>query len=209
MSKPFLVSIPKSGTHLMRHILGMKRENSQVVDTKFDLMTWRFRKDDVGASGHMVYWPGYMDKLGDYTAIFLIRDPRDIIVSWSHYDQAASKWFRIFEDGDEVLDMEDYQDKIMFLLRMLYDRFVLMAGWMYDSLVIRYEGLLNNPRKELAPIASALDCGLEDLVERSKFRGGRTYRKGVAGEWRKEFTEEHINYFNLRYENIMRIYGYE
>lgn len=213
----------------MRHILGWGRGNLAFLNVGKIEHNCRFYKD--GISGHFKYFPETLEVLGhNKVAIFLYRDPRDIIVSWAKWidTDRAHHWFiyvdntlfqaypqimrlkRLTLESPEVVDMRKVEDPIMKFIEWLPGTFLAFAGWLKrpDVLKVTYEGLITDPEKELAPIAEATRDSLDELVERSKFRGGWTYRKGIVGDWKNEFAQEHIKAFENRYSTIMELYGY-
>jgi hypothetical protein len=85
-----------------------------------------------------------------------------------------------------------------------------MLPWQDTDIIhIRYENLLDNPDKELVPVVAALGTPLDVLVERSRFRGGKTFRKGLVGEWKHEFNRRQKERFNELYGHIMEAWGYD
>jgi len=221
----FLGSFPKSGTHLMRHILGMEEEQSHLVPIMLGNMTSpiNVRFYENGISGHLACHPFVFELLGDMPKFFIIRDPRDIIVSWAHfaskigYNHVLARLYNLDNqitrvtgvNHYDIVDVKSAKDKIMALIKTVCPFMQGFLDWPNHATTVRYEKLLSDPEEELAPVAEILDEPLDMLVERSKFRGGKTFRKGVAGEWKKEFQYRHNTLFNEIFADVMERWGYE
>ena len=71
------------------------------------------------------------------------------------------------------------------------------------------------------PVHHLPGFALEQITKKLSFKklaGGRTkgeenvnshYRKGVHGDWKNHFNEEHINYFKIHYNDLLIQLGYE
>ena len=136
----------------------------------------------------------------------LLRDPRDVIVSWFHYVDRRPKHAinRFFAKAPR-------EDRMFWMINMLVKTFESFMGWLDedDIMVFRYEDLLYRPETVLKPLVPLLGVSLDELVERSKIRKSRTFRKGVTGEWKHEFSELDKVVFDHHYTHIMKAWGYE
>jgi hypothetical protein len=177
-----------------------------------------------GISGHLACHPRVLELVDGMDKFFIVRDPRDIIVSWKHFASKIGINHALARLGN--LDAQLYRttgivahrleadivgakDKIMVLIKTILPFMTSFLNWPEHATVVRYEKLLSEPEKELAPVAEILDESLDKLVERSKFRGGKTFRKGVAGEYKKEFNFYHRQMFNEIFADVMERWGYQ
>ena len=205
----FCTSFPKCGTCFIRHILGLDDNDVTFVPLLLGKMDEpihiRFYKN--GISGHAACHPIILSMTKDMDRFCIIRDPRDAIVSWAHYVE------KIRDDhvlaNVEGVDVKHAEDRIATLIDILPPYIANWLDWPQYATTVRYEKLLSEPEKELVEVSKVLDIPLGVLVERSKFRGGETFRKGVAGEWRHEFTDEHIKAFNANFSEAMEKWGYQ
>ncbi|MGO9271381.1 MAG: methyltransferase domain-containing protein [Terriglobia bacterium] len=165
----------------------------------------------------------------------VIRDPRDIVVSayfshlnshpegtwpelrlWRNYLQSVPK--------DEGLMLEiEYMGRVVNRLLM----------WNYGEqpsiLEYKFEDLIRNPlpmftkafeQMGIVPLVVGYE-ELHALILKNSFEnlsGGRTpgsedgahhYRRGVPGDWRNHFTNQHIAYFKALYNPLLLKLGYE
>jgi len=207
---PWLTSVPKSGTHLMRHILSLEHKESINARLQCGKTIHGYRAYPNGISGHMRYQEELLGMFMGAIPMILIRDPRDIIVSWSYHLKngvSAQPWFSRINGWD----IRERQDTIKALIETLPCLCHEFCGWLKQDIIkLRYERLLEAPQDELGPVAEALDRDLDELVERSYFRGGHAFRKGVVGEWKKEFSPLHKRSFNEdgRWNIIMEKWEY-
>ena len=109
----------------------------------------------------------------------------------------------------EEVDVHGLDDKLDFLLTHTKPLMEMFIGWMDEDIhKLRYEDLLTMPRKVLAPIAEETGISLDTMVNRSKFRGGLTYRAGRTGDWKDEFGKHHVEKFKSTFGEIMDAFGY-
>jgi len=205
----------------MRHILELKDEESKVVgisvgdkNNPAKFRPANFRVYPKGISGHLACHKIVFDLVRNMDKFFIMRDPRDIIVSWAHYSKeigdhhALARLHRIDNNLGRVVNMKGADDRIMILIKVMRPYMTSFLDWPKYAHTVRYEGLVNNPEKELAIVAEILEEPLDELVERAKFRGGKTFRKGVPGEWKHEFSDEHIEVFLENFADVMERWNY-
>jgi len=213
----FLTNFPKVGTHLMRHILGMRLDESLLIGIEVGrennaLVMQRCRLYPTGISGHILPIPELLAFAQEVPSFLLLRNPRDTIVSWHHWLDKAIRGSRLTWAEDGVLNYKDFEGDARkdVLIENLYVSMEEFAPWLEtDIIVIHYESILETPEKALAPVAEAIGADLDVLVEKSRFRGGKTFRKGVAGEWKHEFTKKQLSRIDELYGHIMEAWGYD
>jgi hypothetical protein len=83
---------------------------------------------------------------------------------------------------------------------------------------IRYEDLVGSRGggsdaaqvKTVARVLAHLDCNYDaEAIADQLYGGTATFAKGRTGSWRDVFTTAHLQAFNKRYGDILRVYGYE
>ncbi len=204
MNDVFVTSVPKSGTHLLYYILGFPEDGG----------VFRELGIDFGNECYADHAPHDSELHADKVRIFLRRHPGDILVSWAYYLEEVQEFYRSPFNFPELaakgMDIQEAKDKLNFLLihaKSVIEGFV---GWMGEDIhKLRYEDLLNKPREVLAPIAADIDCSLDLLVAKSRFRGGRTFRAGRIGDWKDEFKPHHLKRFELDFGEIMDAFEYD
>jgi hypothetical protein len=166
--------------------------------------------------------------------IYIIRNPLDVAVSFAHhsgldYDTVVSKM------ADEDFASCDRTGRLHNQLRQkLFSWSSHVKSWTeqtcFGVCVIRFEDMLRKPAEtfEKAVKFSGLQYGKEETMkalEYSSFeelrqqedKGGfqerspiaeMFFRKGKAGSWREELTENQANRIVSRHREVMRRFGY-
>lgn len=183
-----------------------------------------------------VYAAAYLTKeeyrdyaTSDSKYFVILRDPRDILVS-GYY---SLKFSHVVEPGiseqRQELESANVEDGMIRTMDTLVQPCVNIAlSWAKSgSEWIRYEELLNRD-VELLTKALLVDCGLPikksiltEAVMACRFErisGGRKpgqenvnshFRKGIAGDWKNQFTPRIKSIFKERFGEALRICGYE
>jgi hypothetical protein len=221
MSFYFLTNCPKAGTHLMRQVLGMRADEGTT-------MALRVAAAPDGGAGLfqkcMLFPTGLSGEIGPPSAEMLrfaqllpsftiIRDPRDIIVSWYHYIDVIDRGRRLsVVECDRSLNYKDYEGdarKDLFI-ETVYKTIERFLPWGdTDIITVRFEDIIERPIPALEPVAKKTGIPVGVLAGRSMFRGGKTFRKGLVGEWKHEFNDGQKKRFDELYGHIMEAWGYD
>ncbi|HEY6056822.1 MAG TPA: sulfotransferase domain-containing protein [Candidatus Limnocylindrales bacterium] len=231
------VSIPKAGTHLLERALCLhprlyrkllptvSEENVDRWNGVSGLLA-KVRSGQVVAS-HLRFRPGYPDIIHrrGVRAIFLIRDPRDIVVSQVHYVSKRTD-HRLHTLFDELPDV---QSRLRLAIAgdaergvvSIGDRLDLFAGWLDTALVVRFEDLVGpdgggSRELQMTAIRSIYDFLRLDLDEpllasiadRLFSADSPTFRSGAIGGWRRSFDPAITALFNETVRERVRPYGY-
>ena len=121
----FLTSFPKSGTYLMRHILDLDDEDSKVtnITTGDKPHPASYRIYPKGISGHLACHRIVFDLAQGMDKICIIRDPRDIIVSWAYYasrigdHHVLARLHRIDINVKRVVNIKGAEDRILAIIK--------------------------------------------------------------------------------------------
>jgi hypothetical protein len=237
-AKVFCVCIPKAGTHLLERTLCLHpRLYRKLVPTLFDANIGRWGGLDGVLAGlrpgqvivsHLPFRSEYPEVLArrGVGGIFLVRDPRDVVISETHYivgrpdhqfhaaftrEDDLRRRLRLAIAGDPELGVPSIAERL--------DEF---AGWLDTGcLVVRFEDLIgpdgggDRTQQETTVRAIYRHLGLaeDDDVTRSVCdrlfsAASPTFRRGTMGEWRLSFDRE----LHLLFEEVagsrMAIYGY-
>jgi hypothetical protein len=251
-------SVPKAGTHLVTSILDLLPEMrtsgihlDQVVagrygkiDPETAELDWLIVRSMLGrvksgqyASAHLWSHPTLFAILAElgFRSIFVVRDPRDIVVSDAEYIHHLRR------HPQHQRFHEDYPDSDA-RLRALIDGFP--AGrwghpqlslverlrgyqpWLEpreDVLCCRFEDLIGNAgggsnhvqRTRVAEIGDHVERHLdEERLDRICLAAwssqSPTFRKGTAGDWRTTLDGATLSYFRERVDaDVMAAYGYQ
>ncbi len=245
----FANSFPKSGTHLLTQVLqGMARFGPAVdagleAVTTFDGRTGRQRAEaeivrslrrlrpgDIGY-GHLHALPEVVPLLcrEGVAAYFIVRDPRDIVVSHVHYvtEMAPRHVHHAY-----YRSLPDFESRLRVSILGLpggaapfpdiAQRFAPYRGWLEHPEVrlLRYEDFLRERREALGavldhavrrgfplniPRRQALSL-LEGAIDPQK---SPTFRSGRAGGWKEAFTPEISALFKEVAGDLLVALGYE
>lgn len=235
----FAVTFQKCGTHLLKAILKnpphlpyvkgfgysdiLKRVPVHEIDpgALIDKETAITLLSDFSGirNGHLPYDSEFERaiRLNDGKILFLIRDPRDAVVSQMYHARDRPDYASnlMFLDGRPLNDRDD---PLLWLIMGLEERWRAFLPWLDRAdAVVRFEGLVESPHMEIGKIWDILgiegitDLGLgsiRDAVSRIDPSKSPTFRVGKVGTWREHFKPHHTDIFNLYMGDIMRRLGY-
>lgn len=235
----FLVSFPKTGrTWLMHMINQMKDESNHFLKNKDDFI---FNEHD---NSEIIIENGIRNNPLDvfrFTSrlrykrgkvIFLVRDPRDVVVSHFHQVTKRAQNPFVFNSISDFV-----QDEILGFKRIIhfYNLWYNNKNIPNDFLLIKYEDLLENGMEALNKINDYLDLNIPiQLVEKiytnssadkmrnkellnqldgfkdfGKDRNQLKVRNAKIGGYKKELSVEDINYCNQELKNLNSYFNYK
>ena len=142
-------------------------------------------------------------EFSDAKYIFLIRDPRDVALSYRKYLGADSFRFGIWKWKDSVRSY-DYLSKKT------------------DVLLVKYEDLVECPDNELSKVTNFLNLSKDDSMSTSKVSADKmgvekdshhqNLRKPISsrsvGKWKDELSDKDLSYFTKNIKDEMKRFGY-
>ena len=186
--------------------------------------------------------PLYMDynsyisipKPAEYRTFCIIRDPRDIIVSWYFSVKNSHPLMGKIPQHREMLNQISLQDGMLYCLGYLndYGLFESLRSWIKGASeesplnlkIYRFEELMA-PELQLTILTDLfVHCGISLtnveialLIDKYSFKrlqeeaktGFSHYRKGEPGNWKEFFNEEVSNTFKQFSQNLVEELGYE
>lgn len=228
----FSISIPKSGTHLLERVLCLhpvlyRRKLPTIMPHNYkahgasmeDLLE-RTKPAQIIVS-HW-YWDDLLDETLEtlrYKKLFMIRDPRDTLISEVRYvtklpNHPMYKWY-IDEPLEKQLERRltgqcfgggnSYAAEII--------RYI---GWMEHATVIRFEDLIDSEGRssEVQRIYRDLEVelsreALDHILSHMVSSASPTFNKGTSGGWRSVFTDELKDVFKTCAGDLLVRLGYE
>ncbi len=245
----FANSFPKSGTHLLTQVLAGFTGLGQFVDSGLPAVTMfkgstgeaipiktlmrrinRFRPGDIGY-GHLHAEPPIVEVLckPGMSAYFILRDPRDVVVSHAYYvtsedtRHALKEHYNQLESYDEQLTasitgLEDVQ----FDFPDIVGRFAPYIDWLDrpEILVLHYEKFLSHREETLHRVLEhaiargfAFEGDQDEAVETLSAAidpgSSPTFRSGKSGGWREKFAPAHKELFKQIAGDLLIRLGYE
>ena len=242
----FITSLPKSGSTWLSNmcseldgfdLFAPSKWNTYISkewdDSRWDLdidIFKEFRNKLAVIRGHTWALPKNVDLLvkSDIKYIIGVRDPRDKLISeYWHSRNFPGHWAhdRVHEQSINEfiyykLESGEFQTESLEWIR----------NWLIKrdpkkSIIIRYEDILNNPKKVLEKIFYFLEFRIgqkkiENIIEKNSFdkitdrkRGesddNKFVRKGISGEWKTIFNQEQKSLFSELGEDIIDKLGYQ
>lgn len=143
--------------------------------------------------------------------VCILRDPRDVVVSQLHYIKQHTRHIV----HEPFMSLPDDHRRLATLIRggelgefeilSLKERYRSFSGWSEDpsTVVVRFEDLVGekgggSPEAQRTAVKRVAEhLGLEadeKTLERTNaelFGTGKTFRRGMIGGWREEFSREH------------------
>jgi hypothetical protein len=220
----FMNSMPKSGTHLLKNMLkGLPYVNHDYRYEMYEGYPVQYpdhlaklrelRSGEFGA-GHIYFSPGWANLLKQLNMkqLFMIRDPRDIVVSYAHFIVEKYPQHELYH---HLQQCKSWKERYLCFLHGIQssnlsypnigiwlNRF---TGWLDNSstMTIRFEEFNCSRQSRQAKLEEVIryiwkDRGLplpvSELValmeEQADPAKSITFRSGEIGTWRNEFDSE-------------------
>jgi hypothetical protein len=185
------------------------------------------------ATGHVPYSEELVALLADMgmKSLLILRDPRDVVISLTNYvvdrpNHFLHEFYQTLSESERIMysikGIEQRSSTTPGLLN-IYERYQSVLPWISCELnhTTRFEdlvgpqggGSLDAQIEELENIARHLNIrrDLQDIKQVSErlFGGTSTFRKGMIGNWRGHFSEEHRNAFKEAAGQLLLELGYE
>jgi len=238
----FIVVTPeKTGTHLLTKLIE-RLVNKQVhncwnhILTETELMTLLEEVENNNSFLHIHALPTkeliHTLKKNHYKVCFLMRDPRDVMVSLLYYIEKG--WSMGPCNLEMPYGLLSFQEKLHELitgerygLRMVEAIILRRLGWMKESFVYTsyFENLVGaegggndaDQLKELVNLSRHLGIKLnkhemKNITENlwgAEPGEKTTFRNGQIGSWKEEFHDEHKKEFKKRYSKLLIHLKYE
>jgi hypothetical protein len=180
------------------------------------------------------YWTYLaIPKPPQYRTFFVLRDPRDIVVSWYFSARYSHLPFEPIPDLRTDLEKLDLTRGLIYIIDRLEDwgSFQAQKSWLQATAggepvhIFRYEELAHDHHGFLRELCSFLEIPIPPrqlaiLAQKHAFErhsSGRTqgtedrlshYRKGVAGDWRLCFDPLVTAHFAKVTQDLVRVLGY-
>jgi sulfotransferase 6B1 len=182
-------------------------------------------------TAHCVHTPELAGLLREegMRAVCILRDPRDVAVSQMHY----IKRLKAHPVHDAFVGLPTDGERLMFSIRggelggremlSLEERYRRFSGWASEegAVVVRFEDLVgpegggSAEAQRMAVERVAAHLGVEAdgatlaRVGEGIFGAGQTFRKGMIGGWREEFSAEHDRAAEEVAGRLLEELGYE
>lgn len=246
----FANSFPKSGTHLLTQVLeGFPAIGPAVISGLPAIVTYqgdtgreraveqiladlkRLAPGDI-AYGHLHAFPEVVRYFArpDLAAYFILRDPRDVVVSHVHYITEMAPWHihhRYYFEELHTFD-ERLRTSIIGLpgteipFPDIAARFKPFLGWLEvpTVLTLRFEEFLADRQAALGrvldhavrygfPLQVPRETALDILSASIDPQRSPTFRSGKAGGWRQVFNDENKRLFKEIAGDLLIYLGYE
>jgi hypothetical protein len=156
-------------------------------------------------------------------AIYLIRDGRDVCVSFADFQVAFKQRSELFARVKKIVGINDFERalKRIILGRAGFGSWSNHAmGWTDQrevgrTVVVRYEDLIVDPIGQVNKSLDSLNLNLlprGDQVpsfEELHSKWPNFFRRGIAGSWREKMSEESHELFWQNHGEVMVKFGYE
>lgn len=173
-----------------------------------------------------------MAKPHRYKGFFVVRDPRDLLISQYFSKKSIHKRSKSLDPVRRELEKMSIEDGILLTLNILSqnDYWRRLSSWVYNKdeniKVVKYEDLIGESQIEsFKALFEHLEIPMpewesEDLIQKYSFQkltGGRQQgeevdyshlRKGVSGDWKNYFTEAIENQFYEVTGDLVKEFGY-
>ena len=172
-------------------------------------------------------------KAGVYKTFYVLRDPRDVVVSWCHAMKSSHPLMGQVETHRSRLANRTGGAEYSYCIDALQLRFAQQRSWLIgsreddDVIMVKYEDLVADPVGVWAKIFHHCQIELDEselraLIERYSFGRMKSrdvehradasashYRSGTANQWKDAFTEGNVRHFREVSGNLIEELGYE
>ncbi|MFP4487543.1 MAG: sulfotransferase domain-containing protein [Campylobacterales bacterium] len=215
-----VIGLPKSGNNwlhlLLKGIFSLETIDYMDKDISYGIVNWHNKIET------------HLDRSDISHAVYIMRDIRDIVVSYYHYSQTDFYRERVNPSSYYTLKKFYYE---YFLSILIYQYDWLNHAEKYSSCcipIIKYEDLLIDAYGEVDRLLKfwgirhlVKDEAIEKAIYENRFdklhkEGANTYgklppthfRKGISGEYKTELVEEVLKDINKRFAAYMERWGY-
>ncbi|WP_420645353.1 sulfotransferase domain-containing protein [Candidatus Leptofilum sp.] len=237
--KLICISIPKSGTHLLERALCLHPQlyrkllrtlHEQNIDSLniLDMHLSKMKSGEIIVS-HLNFTPERLRVIEarKIQSLFVIRDPRDIVVSQAFYVPKNTQHYLhdVFKSRTSTkeriqLAIEGYPKGG---LPSMGQRMQHYSGWLHSSdLIIRFEDLIGevgggDSKRQYYTLRSLYDLiqlptndeWISYVIKNLFSSSSPTFRKGQIGQWKYHFDDELKAIFKQTVGNELIHYGYE
>lgn len=182
-----------------------------------------------------ISYDNYIDipKPENHRTFFVLRDPRDIVVSWYYSTKYSHALLGQIAEFRDKLNQLDFLEGMQFAIEFLdsFGVFEALRSWPKSVsdprvLVIRYEDLIgHNSEDTFSKIFDHCQIDMaqkkrEKLISEYSFKSMSNrdpgqedrkshMRKGIAGDWKNNFPEDLKIFFKQKTGNLLEIIAYE
>ena len=161
-------------------------------------------------------------------AIYVVRDPRDVVISWAeHLDYGIDETIGKMADTQFLIRQDRSLPHILSTWSQHVTSWTVEASW--PTLVVKYEDMVDAPEKTFRSVLRALGfavdedrlraaiaaTGFEKLRKREEEEGfaerrhqERFFGRGTHGHWRTMLTEAQVAQIERDHGAVMRRLGY-
>jgi hypothetical protein len=240
-------AIPKSGSHLLIQVLLGLTKMGPFVDPGFppvnrDEANRKFSRTEIVENikmmksgdigyGYLNYSPEYIELLTapGMAAVFIYRDPRDVVVSEMKYAADIQTNHDLHEYFNHELESDE--DRLNFVIKgsktppLFYTgvkkRFTNYSQWLQQPVLsLRFEDIVLKRREAFDKLLDYLadhgfspsisrDEAVQILIDSIEPQKSGTFRKGKPGGWKDVFTEKNKALFKQEAGDILIRLGYE
>jgi hypothetical protein len=194
---------------------------------------------DLGSLGPGDIALGYLRATPEYVAFFsqvqwahyfIYRDPRDLLVSQVYYATEIYEGHALHEFYNRLPNMDERLKAVIQGIHEdekasrpgIADQYSRFMAWLHFPAVmpVRFEDLITNRSQAINAMLDHLEqtgyhipvdrqIAIEKIVRSIDPKRSPTFRKGVVGDWRTHFTDEHKRLFKDTAGDLLIQLGYE
>lgn len=223
------LTAPKSGSHMIGFAMGLPTKPIWQMSSTHNIRKFRTEDEMIGV---LKGWPWkqgiwthvpHSDRMAEYfrsqfdITLFTRRDPRDIIVSISHYIDRFPASTLNWDYGGMQLSKMGWHQRMFHMIEEYGSQLLEFAPWIHEAGVwqIKYEDCVDDRAKVFDKLRVNLIAEgqnpptLEKMIEQSLYKHKLSFRRGVYGDWKLELNNKHIDHAKVHMAKAVEAYGYE
>jgi len=227
MKSCIIISVARSGTHMVMKLLNMMGlKEFKCYNGKIHVFSKLPEEGFYMFGDHVILNKEYLREIEGKKIIFITRDPRDIVVA-SHFATMKDKSQGVLPIKDKTTEERitafiEGTSVLMGGLANIDHEFRSKLPWrnhegVYPTTFEKIVGSRESREQEIKNIAKHLDLKLTDkilkdcvdnLVGSNELYSGQ-FRKGIIGDWKNYFTDDHKKLFKEVAGQLLIQEGYE
>lgn len=241
MNNLYLASIQKTGSQWMKKIFNDERVKGYTKLRQYPQHNYEYNEfharfpEGTFVPGLYLSYQSYeifVQKPERYRTIYIIRDPRNVAVSWYYSIKKTHPEIQGVREVRARLSQMSHDEGLMYSIRYLSDKFAFMRSWIELSAgdpnvkIVKFEDLTQHAYETFSEVFEFLKCPIpenelrEILADHTKEKmreedmklrntDDDSHYRVQESSYKIDFKEQHLRLFREVTGNLVELLGYE